>query len=480
MRGLASRRIAVEILLKVERDGAFANQALSVAFDKHSLTERDRAFVTNIVYGTIRNQNAIDDELRQFSKKPVDKLTPALRAVLRSAIFQLLHLDDMPPSAVINTAVEIARKTGHEGSAKFANGILRTFVRSQKPKDEAGDSTDASESSEPSESDEVSISGESAKKAVLNIPAWLTNRWFARYGQPEGLKLVEQSQAIPPLILRTCELSISTEGLIDIFKAKGMDVKRSELAPCCIIVLDRGPITGPVNKIPGYDEGLFTVQDDASALVSLVVAPASGQTIIDLCAAPGGKSIHLGELMENKGRVLAVDSNGKRLSLLANERRRLGLANIETVCADGRNFKPEQLCDAVLLDAPCSGTGVISRRTDLRQNREEAHIKTLVETQRALLENAALMVKPGGTFVYSTCSIEPEENQENLAWFLQTHPNYRPVGLEQFFSAELLTRWSGESHWDETRNQLQNGFVQLLPSRHNCSGFFIARLAHDS
>jgi 16S rRNA (cytosine967-C5)-methyltransferase len=180
--------------------------------------------------------------------------------------------------------------------------------------------------------------------------------------------------------------------------------------------------------------------------------------------------------MENKGRVVAVDSSDKRLSLLASERRRLGLANIETVVADGRTYQPPQPCDAVLIDAPCSGTGVMNRRSDLRQNRAESHLQSLIETQRAMLENSAKMVKAGGVLVYSTCSIEPEENEQNLEWFLDKHKEYEPDNLEPFFSSEILERWSKETHWGETQKQLQSGYIQLLPSRHGSSGFFICRL----
>jgi 16S rRNA (cytosine967-C5)-methyltransferase len=274
-------------------------------------------------------------------------------------------------------------------------------------------------------------------------------------------------------------MSITTDGLIDIFRSKGMKVEKSRLMPDCIIVLDRGPFSGPINKLPGYDEGLFVVQDDASALVATILSAKSGQTIADLCAAPGGKSLQLGEIMENKGRVVAVDNSEKRLSLLGKERRRLSLTNIEAVVADGTKYKPEQAVDAVLLDAPCSGTGVINRRSDLRWHREEKDIESLVKTQRALLENAAAMLKPGAVLVYSTCSMEKEENQDNIDWFIQTHSGFKLDNMEPFMNQELLQSWSAESHWSETQKQLRDGYIQLLPSRHGCSGFFICRIKRD-
>lgn len=482
MKGLPARKIAIEVLLKVEQEGAFANNALSAAFKNNSLSERDRAFVTYIVQGTLRHQIELDHEISKLSKKPLEKLSAPLRAILRSAIFQLIHMKDMPPSAVLNTSVEIARKTGHEGSAKFANGVLRSFERNRKSA--ALSNEDSNTESEINSLVEKLESGanESSEKLAkkFSLPEWILNRWLERYGTQECQKLLEHTQKIPILTLRTCEESISTQGLFDIFAGKGMIVEKSPLVHCCINVLDRGTLGGPVNKLPGYAEGLFAVQDEASALVALVVAPEVGQTVIDLCAAPGGKSVHLGELMQNKGRVVAVDISEKRLSLLGSERRRLGLQNIETVVADGHEYKPEQPCDAVLVDAPCTGTGVMNRRSDMRQNREESQIEKLVFNQRALLENAAKMPKVGGTLVYSTCSIEPEENVENFNWFVSNHPEYKPESLAPFLDKELLERWSTEPHWEETSRQIESGYLQLLPSRHNCSGFFICRLKRES
>jgi 16S rRNA (cytosine967-C5)-methyltransferase len=489
MKGVASRRVAVEVLLKVEQDGSFAGQALAAAFKNHSLTERDRAFATCIVQGTLRHQFELDGEIKKFSKIRLENLAAPLRAVLRSSLFQLIHLEDMPEAAVINTAVEIARKTGHEGQAKFVNAVLRSFQRERQASLAAGRQANTTlrqptrptgAETTPFHSDDQDDSTAARDSAGLarrySLPEWMVKRWLQNYGEEECLRLLAYGQEIPLLMLRTCLMSITCEGLIEIFRSKGMTVEKSALVPACIKVIDRGGKGGPVSKLPGYSEGLFAVQDDASALVSLILAPSAGQTVADLCAAPGGKSVHLGELLENRGRVVAIDCNQKRLSLLASERRRLGLSNIETLVADGRTYQAPAPFDAVLIDAPCSGTGVINRRSDLRQHRKESDLYSLVETQRALLDNAAEMLKPGGVLVYSTCSIEPEENQENLSWFLEKHRQFRADNLEPFFSPEILAQWAAGSHWLETSKQLKSGYIQLLPCRHGTSGFFICRL----
>ncbi len=459
MKGLQSRRLAVEILLKVEQEGVFAGAALAAGFKNHALSEKDRALVTCIVQGSLRHQLELDEELKKLVKKDLSKLSPKLRVVLRAALFQLIHLSDMPESAIINTAVEIARKTGHEGSAKFANAVLRNFQRKR-----------LSESKSENENNQIA---ENKKNESYSVPDWLRKRWLERFGASEAELLFAFTQSVPVLHLRSCELAITPEGLAEILSNKGMKIEKSRIAPTCIKVLERGKLGGPVNKMPGYEEGLFCVQDETSTLAGEILNPQPGQTLVDLCAAPGGKTLHLAEKMQNRGRVIAVDASKARLALIGKERARLGLANIETVHADGRTYEPGMLVDAVLVDAPCSGTGVMNRRSDLRIKRQEKDINALVEIQEALLENAASMIKPGGVIVYSTCSIEKEENQELVKCFLEKHPEFQTESIEGYFQQELLEKWQNEAHWAETQKELESGYIQLLPSRHGSSGFFI-------
>jgi 16S rRNA (cytosine967-C5)-methyltransferase len=450
MQGLASRKIAVEVLMKVELEGAFANLALQGAFKQHPLSERDRAFVTALVQGTTRHIVELDRKIAEHSSRPLAKMTPALRAVLRCAFFQLTYMDDIPVSAVVNTAVQIARKTGHEGSARFTNGVLRSF------KSKADSKPDHS------------------------VPEWLVERWKRNFGDEETELLLKYSQEIPVLTLRTNESAITPEGLMRIFTDKGMKVEQGKLVPSCLNIVDRGPVGGPVSKLPGYAEGLFAVQDEASAFVALVVSPTPGQLVLDLCAAPGGKSLHMAELMENKGRIVAADVNQKRLNLIAPERRRLGLTNIETVQADGRYFPSQVMFDSILIDAPCTGTGVINRRSDLSQRRKKEDLEELIAIQRDLLSHASRLLRPGGILVYSTCSMEPEENRQNIEEFLRTHHEFRSEPLWDFLNTEIIGLWKEESHWAETSEQIEAGMLQLLPSRHSTSGFFISRLRRES
>lgn len=465
MRGTDSRKMAVEVLLKVELESAYANLALAAAFKRKQLSERDRAFVTYLVQGVIRHTSELDHTLVQLTDRPLEKLAPPLKMVLRIALFQLIHMKNLPASAVLNTATQVARSTGHEGSAKFANGVLRRFVKS------------------PPEG-LLETSAEEENTATLSMkysmPEWLVSRWLERFGPTETQKLLEYSVSVPGLTLRTCQMSVDTDALQRILQDKGMKIDRGQLVPACLNIVDRGNLTGPIDKIPGYSEGLFSVQDEAAAFVTNVLSPQTGWTVVDLCAAPGGKSIHIAEHMGNSGRVIAVDIHESRLNMLGKERRRLGLTNIEAIAADGRTFVPKIKIDAVLLDAPCTGTGVINRRSDLRQRRQAPDVESLQKTQRQLLDNAANMLPPGGILVYATCSIEQEENYENIRWFLEKHPEFKPQSIEGFLPGEIISRWSNESWWEETQRDLHNGMLQLLPSRHGYSGFFVARLKRDS
>lgn len=465
MRGTDSRKMAVEVLLKVELDSAYANLALAAAFKRKQLSERDRAFVTYLVQGVIRHTSELDHTLVQLTDRPLEKLAPPLKMVLRIALFQLIHMKNLPASAVLNTATQVARSTGHERSAKFANAVLRRFVKS------------------PPEG-LFETSGQEDNTATLSMkysmPEWLISRWLERFGPTETQKLLEYSVSVPGLTLRTCQMSVDTDALQRILQDKGMKIDRGKLVPACLNIVDRGNLTGPIDKIPGYNEGLFSVQDEAAAFVTNVLSPQTGWTVVDLCAAPGGKSIHIAEHMGNSGRVIAVDIHESRLNMLGKERRRLGLTNIEAIAADGRTFVPKIKIDAVLLDAPCTGTGVINRRSDLRQRRQAPDVETLVATQRQLLDNAANMLPPGGILVYATCSIEQEENYENIRWFLEKHPEFKPQSIEGFLPGEIISRWTAESWWEETQRDLHNGMLQLLPSRHGFSGFFVCRLKRDS
>lgn len=460
MKGVAARKLAVDVLVRVEREKAFANLALSSAFDQQNLSERDRAFATALVQGVLRHRDELDAVIASSSSQALTKMPARLKNILRVAIFQLRYMDDIPQSAVVNTATEIAKTTGHAGLAKFVTGVLRGHLRKVESGDNAEESADSDESDDPIE--------KYARR--YSMPRWLVRRWLSNFGEPDTAKLLDYAQSVPVLTVRTCESGVTPEALLNVFTSSGIKAHHGELVDACLIIEDRGEHKGPIDKLPGYADGLFIVQDEAAAFVSKVVDPKPGEVIVDLCAAPGGKTINLADAMEGKGRVLAVDSQERRLELLKRTRQRVGLTNIEIFTEDGTTFDPKVPVNRVLLDAPCTGTGVINRRSDLRYQRDEPSIESLVQLQRRLLTNAARILSSGGTLVYSTCSLEPEENEQNLKWFLLEHTEFKLAPLTPYVPPRYL---------DMEREAWERGWIQLSPARHQLSGFFVARLLKD-
>jgi 16S rRNA (cytosine967-C5)-methyltransferase len=452
MKGLSSRKLAVEVLTKVEVDGAFANLALSSAFKRKSLPERDRAFVTALVQGVLRHRDELDADIAGVASQPLKKMTPVVRNLLRVAVFQLKYMSDIPPSAVLDTAIEIGKTTAHAGIGKFVSGVLRAYLRDgQSP---VGEHAPAGE--------------QSAEQLATrySLPLWLVQRWLDTRGRDETIKLLEYSQTVPPLTVRVCESGITSDALLNIFESHGIKARRGALVESCLIIEDRGKYKGPIDKLPGYADGLFIVQDEAAAFASRVVDPRPGDMVLDLCAAPGGKAIHMAELMDGKGKVIAVDIHESRLNMLRQTRQRVGLTNIETVAADGTEYAPAGKIDRVLIDAPCTGTGVINRRSDLRFKREAPDLQSLVELQKRLLGHAAGLLQSGGILVYSTCSIEPEENEEVMNWFLAQQPEFQLSSLRPYAAPAFAQQHAAE---------LDRGWIQLLPTTHDLSGFFVAR-----
>ena len=438
-----ARAVALKVIQDVTVRGAYANIALTKELAKQrELSGPDRRLVTELVYGTLKAQGMLDWALSHFLNRPLSKLTPVIRDILRMGVYQLLFLDRIPPSAACNEAVELAKRNGHIGVARFVNGVLRSLLR-QPEKIAYPDAAD-------------DAAGYLSLRHLH--PRWLVERWLAQLGFEATEALCRFNNQPPPLSIRTNLQRISREALQARLAEEGVRCEPSLLAPEGLLLLEAPPLL----SLASFREGLYQVQDESSMLVAHVVAPQPGETIIDACAAPGGKTTHLAERMQNKGTIWACDVHAHKMDLLQDNADRLGLQVIHPRCLDARDIGktwPAQ-ADRRLVDAPCSGLGVLRRRADARWRKEISQIEELTILQREILEGAAPALKVGGILVYSTCTVEPAENRQTIEWFLARHPEFE---LEDAGSLLPVPR-QGEP------------MVQLWPHIDGTDGFFLCRL----
>ena len=436
-----ARETAMKILYAVHENGAYANIALIENFRKVQLDDLSRRFVTELVYGAVKAGDTLDWIIRQYTKRPLRKMAPYVREVLRLGMFQLFFLDKIPASAVCNESTELMKKYGHIGTARFVNGVLRAAAR------------------EPEKAHIVEGKDESVYLSLaFQHPLWLVKRWLRFFGRKETEQLCAFDNAPAMLSLRTNLLRTTRDNLMERLQDEDADVCPSKWAPEGILCTAHGAL----DASPSLQNGLFQVQDESSMQVAHVVAPEPGEFVLDMCSAPGGKTTHLAERMENRGRIVALDIYDTKLARVEENAKRLGISIIETKYLDGRKAGTtfQGQADRVLLDAPCSGLGVLRRRPDARWRKSEEEIGRLPSLQRELLESAARAVRPGGVIVYSTCTIESAENEDLVRGFLASHEEF----VLETAGAYLPTCPS------------QNAMVQFYPQRDGIDGFFIARL----
>lgn len=447
------RELALDTLVKVAETGAYSNLQLNRALQDAQLQRADAGLVTELVYGTIQRQLTLDHWLSKFAAKGLRKLEPWVHQLLRMSAYQLLYLDRIPAHAAVNEAVTIAKRRGHQGISGMVNGILRSIDRNRA---------------------ELTIDTISDKNPAVQIsvrhsyPEWLVARWIKAYGVETTEAICASGNEAPHASVRINPLRETREEALQLLTEQGIEAEVSKLAPAGIVVR-RG---GNLADTEGFRKGLWTMQDESSMLVAEVVAPKAGMQVIDCCAAPGGKTTHMAELMGGKGKVYANDLHPHKRQLIIDQAIRLGLQNIEAITEDagnlGERFAPASL-DAVLLDAPCSGFGVIRRKPEIKWTKTAGDVAEIAGIQRKLLQAAADLVKPGGTLVYSTCTIESTENEDQIAAFLQEHPEFQ---LDAEWPEEVLQPLREKGIIDSSFK----GQAQLLPHHFGSDGFFIARL----
>ena len=422
-----ARAAATKVVFEVNERNAYSNVSLAKELRQNKLNDVDRRFCTELVYGTVKAGKSIDWIISQYISRPLKKIDPKVIAILRVGMYQIFFLDRVPDSAAVNESVELAKKI-NVGSSKFVNAVLRSAVREP---DKAKFPTD-----------------DSAETIALRMfhPQWLVERWIEQFGIEDTKRLCEIDNIQPTLSLRTNTLRTSRENLIKVLKEQGIDAAPS-------ILVEEGIICNNIISLDNLKElqqGLCQVQDESSMMVAHELDPRPGEFIIDCCAAPGGKTTHIAELMKNTGHILAVDIYEHKIKQIRDNAKRLGVKIIKTEQLDAREIgkKFTSKADRVLVDAPCSGLGVLRRKADLRWKKNLEEIKILPRLQLEILTSAAEAIKVGGTLIYSTCTTGPAENEDIIKAFKESHTNFK---LERMRT--------------------------LLPHIDKTDGFFIAKLS---
>jgi len=442
------RQIAFLALREVHRRGAFADVALDRTFRNSQLTDLDRRLVTELVYGSVRRMRAIDFIIDKLATKKSSQQPPELRTILHLGLYQLQYLNNIPPSAAVNTTVQLAKENGFSGLSSFVNGLLRQYIRL----------TDQ-------ELNPLTVTSYKSTVERLGIlhsfPDWIVEMWIEQLGETETEQLCQWFNQSPTIDLRINPLKSTIAEIETAFKSQNISVSRIPHLPQALRL---NGSSGAIQNLPGYSEGWWTIQDSSAQLVTHLLDPQPGETIIDVCAAPGGKTTHIAELIQDTGTIYACDKTENRLKRLKENADRLQIKSIQIHTGDSRQF-PEfiDLADRVLLDAPCSGLGTLHRRADARWHHTPENIQAQSQLQSELLANAATFVKSGGVLVYATCTIHPLENETVIRSFLANNPHWQiePPTID------LPVQPSPE------------GWVKVWPHRNQMDGFFMVRLKRD-
>lgn len=414
--GENSRELILDTLLLIDRDGEYSHIALKQVLDKYQyLDKKERAFITRVVNGTLERMIELDHIIHSFSKVKVNKMKPVIRMILRSGVYQIKYMDAVPDSAVCNESVKLAGKRGFTGLKGFVNGVLRNVSRNLAKVEYPSREKDP----------------EGYLSIRYSLPAWLAAQWIREYGLEKAEEIGKGFFAERPLCVRCNASRISREELAERLRREGVVVTPDEEVPCALWLQGYDHVAG----LPEFREGLFYVQDLSSMRVVLWADPKEGDQVLDVCAAPGGKAIHVAEMLRGTGMVEARDLTDYKIGLLEENIRRAGLANIQAVKWDATLPDPEkeEKMDIVLADLPCSGLGVLGKKPDLRYKMTPEKEEELARLQQKILSVAQAYVKPGGTLVYSTCTIHRAENEENTRWFLENHPKFRLRKERQLF-----------------------------------------------
>jgi 16S rRNA (cytosine967-C5)-methyltransferase len=435
------RAKAVKILSRFERSDSYLDKLMEHELEDSDLSFLDKSLLTELVNGVIRWRGKLDWVLTGFYFGDYQKNLNIVKNAMRVALYQIQFLDKIPLYASVNEAVELVKRLQGEKTAGMVNGVLRNIARNLEGV------------RYPVKEEDVVY----YYSVIYSHPRWMVKRWLDRFGESETEKLLQRNNLRPHVPVRVNLMNYSPRDFLFYLRENNIYHYHSQFSDNSFNI-----------KVPGrsifslelFQEGKLTVQDTSATLATKLAAPMSGQTILDLCAAPGGKSFYLAELMNDKGRVIAIDKYPSKLNFIKSGAERLGLKCIETIAGDSEEISLEVQPDIVFADVPCSGLGTLSKKPDIKWKREREDITQLAEIQQRILENASKYIKPGGVIVYSTCTIEPEENEDIIMVFLKNHSDFELDPAEKYLPASVC----------------EDGFMKTLPHIHKIDGAFAARL----
>jgi len=441
-----TRDIATNIVMDVTQEEAYNNIALKKALQQYNeITIQDKAFITEIVNGTLRNILYIDYIIEQFSSVKLSKIKPLLLNIMRIAVYQIKFMDRVPDSAACNEAVKISKKRGHTALSGFVNGVLRNIIRNK---------------------DSIKLPDENKEpikylSVVYSYPEWMVAKFLEEHNYSFVKELCIKNNSAPDVTIAVNTLKISTEALKEKLENEKVTVEDGKYLKNALHISR----TSDLSNLKAYNEGYFHVQDEASQLAIQVLDPQEEDYIIDVCSAPGGKSLICAEKMNNKGIIKARDIYPHKLTLIEESAKRLGIDIIQTQNWDATLLDNDNIAraDRVLIDAPCSGFGLIRKKSDIKLKKKVEDIKNLQQIQRKILTVCSEYVKLKGVLVYSTCTMSKEENSDNINWFVENFP----------FELEDISALLPENIDNTTAKQ---GYIQLYPNINDTDGFFIARL----
>ena len=442
-----TREVILDILLELAKEKEYSNVLIASVLEKYDYLEtKEKAFIKRVTEGTIERQIQIDYVLNQFSKVPVKKMKPLIRELLRMSTYQLLFMEHTPDAAVCNEAVKLAKKRKFQSLQGYVNGVLRSIARGKE------------EIAYPKKEEEPLA----YLSVCYSMPLWLTEQMVQQYGLEKSERMLANFLQRKPVSIRLEEKlsEQEQESMLQVWQRAGVAVQKHPYLPYAV-TLDKAD---GIRNLYGYKEGYFAVQDVSSMLVVEAAGIRVGSRVIDVCAAPGGKSLHAATKLKGTGEVISCDVTSYKTDKIEENKERLGKENVTIRVQDARRFCPEwkETADVLIADVPCSGLGVIGKKQDIKYHVTPESLAEIVTLQKEIIENVVQYVKPGGILMYSTCTIRQEENEEMVQWIQEQFP----------FTLESMEEALPEC----LREEGSKGQLQLLPGIHETDGFFLAKL----